>query len=52
MITKTVDYNVICEEDNNLTYIDLYWMEEADYNATSTKDGHAYGAYGVDRRIP
>ena len=31
---KTVDYNVICEEDNNLTYIDLYWMEESDYNAT------------------
>ncbi len=47
---KTVDYNVICEEDNNLTYIDLYWMEESDYNATSTKDGNAYGAYGFDRR--
>lgn len=47
---KTVDYNIICEEDKNMQYIDLYWMEESDYAATNTKDGNAYGAYGFDRR--
>lgn len=31
--------------------IDLYWIEKCDgYNATNTKDGNAYGAFGFDRR--
>lgn len=47
---KTVDYNIICEEDKNMNYIDLYWMEESDYAATNLKEGNAYGAYGFDRR--
>lgn len=47
---KTVDYNIICEEDKNMQYIDLYWMEESDYAATNLKEGNAYGAYGFDRR--
>ncbi len=47
---KTVDYNVICEENKNMQYIDLYWIDENDYNATNIKDGNAYGAYGFDRR--
>lgn len=47
---KTVDYNIICEENKNMQYIDLYWMEESDYAATNLKEGNAYGAYGFDRR--
>ena len=47
---KTVDYNIICEDDKDFNYIDLYWMEESDYAATNLKDGNAYGAYGFDRR--
>ena len=47
---ETVDYNIICEEDKNMQYIDLYWMNEYDYAVTNAKDGNAYGAYGFDRR--
>lgn len=47
---KTVDYNIICEENKDMNYIDLYWMKESDYAATNLKDGNAYGAYGFDRR--